>query len=176
MRLLSVITFTLLLAVCCAAQNYVKVGSQAPTFSASAIDGTSVDMSSLRGKVVIITFWSTRCEICRSEIPRLNAFKNRYAGRDVEFLALTMENSDRVQPFLKSNPFAFQIVPNSFDMVLKYADRDRQGVIDMGFPSYFLIDASGNVAYRSSGWDKITELDERIEKLLSARSVGSNSH
>lgn len=169
MRFVSILAFILITSTGILAQNMIKVGSPAPLFSAESIDGSQVDMEALRGKVVIITFWSTRCEICRNEIPRLNEFKSRYEGRDVAFLALTMENSDRVQPFLKSNPFKFQVVPNSFEMVLKYADRDRQGVIDMGFPSYFLVDASGNVAYRSSGWDKISEMDQRIDKLLASR-------
>lgn len=169
MRFFTILAVTLILAIGALAQNGIKVGSPAPSFSAAALDGSFVDMDALRGRIVIITFWSTKCEICRHEIPSLNAFKNRYEGRDVTFLALTMENSDRVQPFLKSNPFAFQIVPDSFGMVLKYADRDRQGNINMGFPSYFLIDADGKVAHRSSGWDKIGELDQRIDKLLTAK-------
>lgn len=169
MRLNTILAILFLLAVSAMAQTGIKVGSPAPAFSAATLDGSFVDTDALRGKVVIITFWSTKCEICRSEIPKLNAFKNRYEGREVAFLALTMENSGRVEPFLKSNPFDFQIVPDSFGMVLKYADRDRQGNINMGFPSYFLVDTEGNVAYRASGWDKIGELDQRIDRLLSLK-------
>jgi peroxiredoxin len=169
MRYISIIAVILLFAFGALAQNGIKVGSPAPSFSAATLDGSFVDIDALRGKVVVITFWSTKCEICRHEIPSLNAFKNRFEGREVVFLALTMENGDRVQPFLKSNPFAFQIIPDSFGMVLKYADRDRQGNINMGFPSYFLIDTDGSVAHRSSGWDKIGELDQKIDRLLSAK-------
>jgi hypothetical protein len=92
----------------------------------------------------------------------------RYAGKDVVFLAVTMENSTRVEPYLKKNPFNFTIVPDGFGMVLQYADKDRQGNLDMGFPAYYLIDRSGRVAMRGSGWDKTGMIGSEISRLLNS--------
>jgi len=62
--------------------------------------------------------------------------------------------------------FAFTIVPNSFGAVLQYADRDRSGNIAMGFPAYYLIDQNGIVRMKSSGWDKVQDVDAQISRLL----------
>ncbi len=169
MRLITLAVLFAVLAIGAFAQSGLKTGNAAPVFAAPMLDGGFVDLASLRGNLVVITFWSTKCEICRNEIPHLNAFKKRHEGENVTFLALTMENETRINPFLRSNRFEFSIIPDSFGIVLQYADRDRQGNIDMGFPSYFLIDGSGNLAYRASGWDKTNELESKMVQLLSLK-------
>jgi peroxiredoxin len=166
MRTISILIFTVVMAASIFAQQNLRVGTAAPPFAGEALDGTMYDLDQLHGKVVVLTFWSTKCEICHSEIPKLNRVVERYRGKDVVFLALTMENQVKVEPYLKKNPFSFSILPNSFGVVLKYANMDRNGNIDMGFPSYFLIDRAGAIQLRSEGWDKAANLDSQISKLL----------
>lgn len=157
----------LTLAAFSAAQQKLTTGAAAPDFAAQALDGTNYSLSGLQGKVVVLTFWSTRCAICHAEIPKLNQVADRYRGRDVVFLALTMENQVKVEPYLRRTPFNFSIVPNSFGVVLKYADMDRGGNINMGFPAHFLIDRNGSIRMRTDGWDKAAALDSQISRLLS---------
>jgi peroxiredoxin len=149
-------------------QQALKPGEVAPEFSGASLDGTQYDLQQLQGKVVVLTFWSTRCEICHSEIPNLNRVADRYRGKDVVFLAVTMDNEAKVSPYLKKNPFNFTILPNSFGVMLKYADKDRAGNINMGFPAHFLITRKGTIALRTDGWDKAANLDQQISKLLSS--------
>ena len=164
------LTFTLLVIASTAAfaQQALRPGQQAPEFSGQALDGTMYDLQQLQGKVVVLTFWSTRCQICHEEIPNLNRVADRYRGKDVIFLAVTMENEAKVEPYIKRNPFNFTIMPNSFGVFLKYADKDRSGNINMGFPAHFLIKRDGTIALRTEGWDKAANLDTQISKLLSA--------
>src|SRR5438045_3905179 len=103
----------------------------AENFSAAAMDGQTVELDSLKGKVVLITFWSTKCPICESEIPKLNQLASNYKGKDVVFLGLTMDNPTKVESFLKMKPFNFNIIPSSFGVLLKYADRDSSGNMNM---------------------------------------------
>ena len=166
MRLLTTIIISLVLAVTAAAQQGISSGSMAPAFALSGMDGQTYDMSQLRGKVVLVTFWSTRCNICHSEIPNMNRLMARYKEQDVIFLGLTMENESKVSAYLKNNPFYFTIVPNSFGALLQYADRDRAGNINMGFPAYFLVDQNGVVRMKTSGWDKTQDVDSQISRLL----------
>ena len=109
-----------------------------------------------------------RCEICHSELPKLNEVVKRYKDKDVIFLALTMENQVKVEPYLRKNPFDFNILPNSFGVFLKYADTDRSGNINMGFPSYFLINQHGTIALKSDGWDKTARLESQIQQMLAS--------
>ena len=169
MRKLSILIIAVLLAVSSAsAQQALKPGELAPAFSGQGLDGNFYDLGQLQGKVVVVTFWSTRCEICHSEIPNLNRVADRYKGRDVVFLAVTMENEAKIHPYIKRNPFNFTIMPNSFGVMLKYADRDRAGNINMGFPAHFIIGRKGTIALRTDGWDKAANLDSQISRLLSA--------
>lgn len=149
-------------------QQALKPGEVAPGFSSQALDGNVYDLDQLHGKVVVLTFWSTRCAICHSEIPNLNRVAEKYRGKDVVFLAVTMDNEAKVDPYLKRNPFNFNILPNSFGVMLKYADKDRAGNINMGFPAHFLISRKGVIAMRTDGWDKAANLDSQISRLLTA--------
>ena len=147
-------------------QTSLRVGDTAPSFSTNAIDGNLVDLENQKGKVVVLTFWSTRCEICRSEIPRLNQFVEQYKGENVVFVAATTENEARLMPFFKANKFDFQILPDSFGVLLKYADRDRNGNLDMGYPAFFVIDKTGKIGFRASGYDKTVQIASHLNRLL----------
>ena len=141
----------------------------AENFSAMTMDGETVELESLKGKVVLITFWTTRCPICDSEIPKLNQIAANYQGKDVVFLGLTTDNPTRVESFLKVKPFKFNIIPSSFGVLLKYADRDRSGNITMGYPAYFLVNQNGEIEMKASGWDKTQKINTQINRLLTTK-------
>ena len=168
MRSLSIIVLSLFLAISAFAQQNLTVGSAAPDFAAQGLDGKTYNLSQLQGKIVLLTFWSTRCAICHSEIPKLNQVAERYRDKDVIFLAVTMDNQVKVEPYIRKNPFNFNILPDSFGVFLKYADKDRSGNINMGFPAHFLIDRHGAIKLRTDGWDKAANIDSQISRVLAS--------
>lgn len=168
MRVLNLFLILFFAVSLVSAQQSLKPGVAAPEFTAQSLDGKTYSLSQLQGKVVVMTFWSTRCAICHNELPKLNEVAKRYKDKEVVFLALTMENQAKVEPYLRKNPFNFNILPNSFGVFLKYADMDRSGNINMGFPSYFLISKSGSIALRSDGWDKTARIESQISQLLAS--------
>lgn len=113
-----------------------------------------------------MTFWSTRCAICASEIPKLNQMAANYQGREVVFLGLTTDNPTLVESYVKNRPFNFSLMPGSFGVLLKYADRDRSGNLNMGFPAYFVINQQGEIELKASGWDKTNAVNTQINRLL----------
>lgn len=147
-------------------QSGLKIGATAPAFSGTMLDGNSFDLNENRGKIVVMTFWSTRCEICHVEFPKLNRVIKSFDGKNVVFLSLTMENEAKVEAFLKTNHIDTEVLPNSFGTLLQYADRDKNGNLDMGFPSYFVINDAGVIEYRSSGYDKTEALNSTLARLL----------
>ena len=52
----------------------VVVGNRAPDFALKSIDGATVKSNSLKGETVVLNFWATYCQPCRTEIPELNRF------------------------------------------------------------------------------------------------------
>jgi peroxiredoxin len=168
MRLVTTLILSLALAASAIAQQNLAIGAAAPDFAAEGMDGKTYNLSQLQGKVVLITFWSTRCAICHSEIPKLNQVVERYRDKDVVFLAVTMDNQAKVTPYLQKTPFNFNILPNSFGIFLKYADKDAGGNINMGFPAHFLIDRHGAIKLRTDGWDKAANIDTQISRVLAS--------
>ncbi|MEZ5307206.1 MAG: TlpA disulfide reductase family protein [Pyrinomonadaceae bacterium] len=139
-------------------------GAPAQDFSVTTIDGKTYELSALKGKVVVMTFWSTRCEICRSEIPSLNKLVDKYEGK-VVFLGLAWQDKAKLDVFLKERPFRFEIVPQSFGVLLKYAARDEKGRLNMGYPSHFVIDGEGVVVFQGEGFSKTKKLDGLLADL-----------
>ena len=141
----------------------------AENFSAAAMNGQTVELNNFRGKVVLISFWTTRCPICHAEIPKLNRLAAQYKNKDIVFLGLTTDNEAKVEAYTKKNPFDFTIVPNSFGTLLKFADKDDAGNIYVGYPAHFLINKQGEIALKTSGFDKTEKLASEINRLLSAK-------
>lgn len=163
----TVVLFLILLFSCVAFAQKNK--PLAENFSAASMNGQTVELNNLKGKVVVISFWTTRCPVCHSEIPKLNSLAARYKNRNVVFLGLTTDNETKVENYIKKNPFNFTLVPNSFGILLKYAEKDGQGNILMGYPAHFVINQSGEIELKTSGFDKTEKLNSEINRLLATK-------
>jgi peroxiredoxin len=58
-------------------------------FSTRRIDGGTLALESLRGRVVLVNFWALNCPPCRIEMPELEKLHRRYAGRGVQVIGVT---------------------------------------------------------------------------------------
>lgn len=164
-RLTSLFFIAIALTVPVLSQTSLKAGTSAPVFSGTSLDEKPYNLEDLRGSVVVVTFWSTKCLICHGELPKLSRATASYDAKKVVFLALSMENETKVAAYLQKNPLNFQVLPNSLGTLLKYADRDKAGNLDMGFPSFFVIDQEGVIRHRASGYGKTSGLESVIGKL-----------
>jgi peroxiredoxin len=165
-HLLLICSLALALAFAVSAQTELRVGSSAPQFTGTAIDGGDYDLSQLRGHVVVVTFWSTRCLICQSELPKENQMIRGLQGKDVTFLALTADDEIKVKQYLQFSPQEAHVIPNSFGTLLAFADKDKDGSLNFGYPAFYVIDKEGRIAYKGSGWDRTTQLNSAIAGLL----------
>jgi cytochrome c biogenesis protein CcmG/thiol:disulfide interchange protein DsbE len=165
-HLLFTLAIVLTLSFAASAQTELRVGSSAPQFTGTAIDGGDYDLSQMRGHVVVVTFWSTRCLICQSELPKENQMIRALQGRDVTFLALTADDEVKVKQYLQFSPQEAHVIANSFGTLLAYADKDMEGRLNFGYPAFYVIDKEGRIAYKGSGWDRTTLLNSAITGLL----------
>ena len=165
MRILTCLLLFLLVSTICFGQQR-KTKPVAENFIATSLDGQTFDLAGLKGKVVLVTFWSIRCPICVSETPKLNELAASYKNRNVVFLGLTTDNENKTASFVKKKPFNFNILPNSFGILLKYADKDGDGNVTMAYPAYYLINQKGEIELKTNGYDKKEKLDSEINRLL----------
>ncbi len=74
-----------------AAHAEAVVGQPVPALVTPTLDGKAFDLSSLKGKVVVLHFWATWCPACRDEMPALEAVWRKTHSKGVEVLAISAD-------------------------------------------------------------------------------------
>jgi peroxiredoxin len=69
------------------------VGAEAPDFTMNDPEGKPIQLSSLRGKVVMIDFWASWCAPCRQENPNVVALYNKYHDKGFEILGVSLDRT-----------------------------------------------------------------------------------
>ena len=138
----------------------------AENFTGTTLEGKPISLEELRGKIVVLVFWSTRCPICSKEIPKINQMVEKYSGKNVVFLGLSMENDAMISAYIKKKPFNVTLIPNSLGVIMQYAIKDSNGSYNISYPTYFVIDTNGEIELKASG-RKSGAVDSEINKLLS---------
>ncbi len=143
-------------------QEPLKVGQRAPRWKLRTPDGQSVTLKSLRGNVVVLSFWATWCDYCKQSMPDLQALHERYAKQPVKVFGVNCweTNGDPVA-YMKSAKYSLPILLGGN----KVADKYRVN----GLPTFFVIDGRGRIAYIGCGILREREMKKHIEKAL-ARS------
>jgi cytochrome c biogenesis protein CcmG, thiol:disulfide interchange protein DsbE len=140
-RIGSVLTLliTVLVALHPCASASATMGEAAPALVVPELNGKTFDLSSERGKVVIINFWATWCSSCRDEMPALNAFYRRYHD---EGLAMIGVSADR--PHDRSE--VIKMMAKISYPVAMMRDADSNGFGSPAIlPTTFIVDREGIV-------------------------------
>jgi peroxiredoxin len=138
----------------------VKDGQQAPDFEVQMFDGSTVKLSDLKGKVVLLNFWATWCPPCRAELARVEKeIIERFAGKPFVFLPVSRgEKRETVAAFREKMGYTFPMGLDTDNSVYK-----KYAVTYI--PRNFLIDKDGKVVKASVGYDEaeFAELVKLIE-------------
>lgn len=70
-------------------------GQPVPDFDLAADDGGRVRLSDFRNKILVVNFWATWCPPCVAEMPSLDRFRQMFAGRGVEVLAISVDDDEK---------------------------------------------------------------------------------
>jgi len=119
---------------------------QATPFELTALDGSTLSLADLAGKVVVLNFWATWCGPCREEIPEFNRLQAEYADRGVQFVgvALDEEGQSIVEPFARELAIAYPTLLD--DGKVSQAYKGHYVV-----PTTYLIDRDGTIRRRYIG-------------------------
>jgi thiol-disulfide isomerase/thioredoxin len=78
------------------------VGQPAPLFDLERLNGGSIKLADLRGKIVVLDFWATWCGPCVASLPKLNDIAQEYRGVNVELVTVNLEQTqDEIKTMLE---------------------------------------------------------------------------
>src|SRR5208337_109579 len=81
------------------------INRQAPEFSLKDVNGSTVSLSSYKGRVILLNFWATWCPSCTEEMPSMNKLARQLKNREFSVIAVSTDRSvSDVREFLKKNP------------------------------------------------------------------------
>ncbi len=136
----------------------------APAFSVMTLAGKPYDITSLRGKVVVLNFWFIGCGPCKAEMPGLNQLVADFKGQDVVFLALALDPAEDLREFLKKSAFNYEVIPDAGRLI------EEQFKIT-AYPTHIIIDRNGAVEATMTGGSEKRHEDIRplITRLLKTK-------
>lgn len=80
----------------------------APDFAVRDLKGNIVSLKDYQGTYLYITVWATWCVPCKGELPYLELLQKKYAGRNIQFLTIAIDNPQEPQKwsdFLREHPY-----------------------------------------------------------------------
>ena len=115
-------------------------GAPAPHFHAKTTSGESFNNESIKGKVVLLEFWTTWCQYCHQEEPLVEQVNEEFSGKGLIVLAIDVAESKKtVKKYLEQHPRSCRIVLTE--------DTNLAAMYQANvYPIYVVIDRDGNIA------------------------------
>jgi peroxiredoxin len=133
----------------------------APDFTLQDYAGREVQLSSLRGQVVLVNFWATWCKTCVVEMPSMEKLVNNMKGKPFRLLAVSVDDGwPEVRRFFAGGTQLQVLLDPSRSIPKRYGTEK--------FPESFVVDRDGNVRYyviSDRDWSK-PEVAACIESLV----------
>ena len=141
-----------------------------PNVTFQDMQGASVPLSSMKGKVVLVNFWATWCEPCRGEIPILIGLQQKYSAKGFTLLGAAMDEEGKkvVEPFVKDTQFSVggQSMTMNYPIVLGSDDIASQFGGLLGMPTSFLISRDGKIVKKYMGALNESQIVKDVESQL----------
>ncbi|WP_125718860.1 TlpA family protein disulfide reductase [Flavobacterium ustbae] len=148
-----------------AAKANKLTGKPSPGFDYDNYKGGKTKLSDLKGKYVYIDVWATWCAPCRAEIPYLQKIEEKYHGKNIEFVSISIDklkDTEKWKKFVNDKHLGGT-------QLLADKDWESEFVVNygiLGIPRFILIDPNGNILKSEAARPSDPELDKQLSALL----------
>ncbi len=140
----------------------VALGATAPEFAEADTSGKIINLSSFRGKYVLIDFWASWCGPCRHENPNVVKAFNHYKGQKFTIIGVSLDQPNGKKAWLVAihkDGLTWTQVSD-----LKYWDSKTAGLYAVrGIPQNFLLDPDGKIIAKNL---RGNDLEDKLEEIF----------
>lgn len=143
----------------------------APDFELQVLDGpgSTMKLSSLRGKAVLVNLWATWCVPCKIEMPELVDLQKKYGPQGFVILGVAKDDTDAKTIV----DFAHQMGLNY--PILKSDSKMEEAYPSEGLPLSVYVDRSGRIVYRAVGVIDKSLMEDAVKKALGENTTTTAS-
>jgi len=136
------------------------VHRQAPEFARRDLNGHTLDLARLRGKVVLLNFWATWCAPCQAEMPVFSRWQQQYGPRGLQVIGISMDDdAAAARKLVLRMRLSYPVAMGDARLGERYG-----GVL--GLPTTFLIDRTGTVRAQYQGESDLKAIEAEIRTTL----------
>lgn len=140
-----------------------EIGSQAPDFKLNVLNGQgkTMQISSLKGKAVLVNFWATWCEPCKIEMPWLVELQKKYGPQGLQIVGVAVDDAEEktISEFARKMKVNYPVLIGTEKVADTYG-----GVA--GLPTSFFLDRGGKVVNRVTGLVSESEIEDSVKKSM----------
>ncbi|HEU4716515.1 MAG TPA: TlpA disulfide reductase family protein [Bacteroidia bacterium] len=128
----------------------------APYFSLVDVNGNVWNSDSLRGKTVVLNFWSIYCPACFTELPSINKVPAQFDADSVIFISVLFEKGPKVDSVIAKNHFSYHLCVDGRQIMGDFYNNC--------FPTHIIIDRNGMIRYNICGMIDEQVLEDALRK------------
>lgn len=135
---------------------------QAPDVTFTTIQGKQISMADLKGKVVLVNFWSTDCGVCVKEMQNLVNTYNAYKTKGFEVIAVAMPDDPPAQVlnYVTQKALPFPVMHDGFSEIT-----NKFGGVNLT-PTAYIFDKQGKQLQYSVGELDFAKLNQLLDREL----------
>ena len=149
-------------------------GKPAKNFVAADINGAGIQLSSFKGKPILLDFWASWCLPCRDAIPHIKMLYSRYHGKGLEIISISCDDDVKAwkKAVEKDSTSIWHNVLGNYKNGVTTTNNLPPYIKDIyavyGIPVIVIIDKNGIIAGRYTGDDEQTtkDIDEKLKEVV----------
>jgi thiol-disulfide isomerase/thioredoxin len=142
----------------------------AVSLAGTTLEGTALDVASLRGKVVVVNVWGSWCPPCRKEAPELEQASVALAPKGVRFVGINVRDGDPAPALRFQQDFGVtypSLVDDGGALLLNL----RGAVAPNGIPTTLVLDTQGRVAARITAETTKTTVVDLVTDVIAGKDA-----